>query len=129
MGRWLILGACVLAVAAAGVGVAAGTGDSPATTALPAPDTIVHHGRITTMDGRGSTVQALAIRGGEIVAAGGDAEVKDLAGDKTRLIDLGGRRVLPGLIDGHLEGVRMGSSSPATRAPRASTRCTSAARH
>jgi predicted amidohydrolase YtcJ len=118
MGRWLILGACVLAVAAAGVGVAAGTGDSPATTALPAPDTIVHHGRITTMDGRGSTVQALAIRDGEIVAAGGDAEVKDLAGGKTRLIDLGGRRVLPGLIDSHLEGVRMGSSSCYSRSPR-----------
>jgi len=114
MKGWLVAGACTLAVAG-GAAAALGTGDQSTS---DAPDTIVHHGRITTMDGRGSTVQALAIRGGEIVAAGGDAEVKGLAGDETRLIDLGGRRVLPGLIDGHLEGVRMGSSSCYSRSPR-----------
>ena len=72
MRRWLIVGACVLVAAAvaAGVAVAVRGGEPSASPALQAPDTIVHHGRITTMDGRGSTVQALAIRDGEIVAAG-----------------------------------------------------------
>ena len=44
--------------------------------------------------------------------------MKDLADGETRLIDLGGRRVLPGLIDGHLEGVRIGSSACFSRSPR-----------
>jgi predicted amidohydrolase YtcJ len=114
MRGWLVAGGCTLAVAA-GAAVAVGTGGQPTS---DSPDTIVFHGRITTMDDRGSTVQALAIRDGEIVAAGGDAEVKELAGGTTRLIDLGGRRVLPGLIDGHLDGLRMGSSACFSRSPR-----------
>ena len=115
MRKWLVAGACVLAVAAAVVAVAAATGGSSVERASDAPDTIVHNGQITTMDDRGATVQALAIRDGVIVAAGGDDEVQDLADDATRLIDLGGRRVLPGLIDAHLSGV----SAPCfTRSPR-----------
>ena len=114
MKGWLVAGACTLAVAV-GAAAAVGTGDQSTS---DAPDTIVYHGRITTMDGRGSTVQALAIRAGEIVATGSDDDVRDLADGETQLIDLGGRRVLPGLIDGHLEGVRMGSSACFSRSPR-----------
>ena len=115
MRKWLVAGACVLAVAAAVVAVAAATGGSSVERVSDAPDTIVHNGRITTMDDRGSTVEALAIRDGVIVAAGGDDAVRDLADDATRLIDLGGRRVLPGLIDAHLSAV----SAPCfTRSPR-----------
>ena len=114
MRRWLVAGACVLAVAAAGAGVAVGTGGEAAP---DAPETIVHDGRITTMGGRG-TVQALAIRDGKVIAAGTDGDVRELAGQGTRLIDLDGRRVLPGLIDAHLGGARLGSSECFSRSPR-----------
>ena len=118
MRKGWVAGACALAVAA-GAGVAVGTGgDRPATVPPVPPDTIVHNGRITTMDARGSSVQALAIAGGDIVASGRDADVKALAGPGTRMIDLGGRRVLPGLVDAHLHGVRAGTSGCYSRSPR-----------
>ena len=70
------------------------------------------------MDGRGTTVQALAIRDGEIVATGSDERIRALAGSDTRQIDLGGRRVLPGMVDASLRGVQMGSTECFSRSPR-----------
>jgi predicted amidohydrolase YtcJ len=72
------------------------------------PDTIFFNGKISTEDAKNSTVEALAVRNGDILATGTTAKVKALAGKKTKLIDLGGRRVLPGQIDGHLHGLRNG---------------------
>ncbi|HYX69000.1 MAG TPA: amidohydrolase [Terriglobales bacterium] len=46
-------------------------------------------------------VQALAVRDGRIVATGTDAEIRKLAGPKTRIVDLGGHFVLPGFNDAH----------------------------
>ena len=69
------------------------------------------------MDGRGTTAAALAIRDGEIIASGGDDRIRDLAGHDAE-IDLGGRRVLPGLIDASLRGLRMGSTACFSRSPR-----------
>jgi predicted amidohydrolase YtcJ len=71
-------------------------------------DLILYDGRISTVDRRNSTVEAIAIRDGEVVATGDDRRVRNLADRSTRLIDLNGRRVLPGLIDGHLHGMREG---------------------
>jgi predicted amidohydrolase YtcJ len=105
-------------LAAAAAGVALGTGGPDAERASDVPDTIVHNGRITTLDERGSTVQALAILDGVIVASGSDDAVRELAGDGTRQIDLGGRRVIPGLIDANLQGVHTGSSECFSRSPR-----------
>ncbi len=102
-------------IAAAAAGVAVGTGGPEAERASDVPDMIVYNGRVTTLDERRSTVQALAIRDGEIVASGTDEAVRDLAGDGTRAIDLGGRRVIPGLIDASLQGV---SSRCFSRSPR-----------
>ena len=68
----------------------------------PAADLVLLHGKIVTVDDRFSLAQALAIRGERIVAVGSDAEVRTLAGPTTRVVDLGGRTVIPGLIDGHL---------------------------
>jgi predicted amidohydrolase YtcJ len=114
MRAWPVAAACVVAAAGA-VAVAAATGGSSVERASDAPEAIIHNARITTMDDRGSTVQALAIRDGVIVAAGDDGPVKDLAGDGTRMIDAGGRRVLPGLVDAHLSAV----SAPCfSRSPR-----------
>src|SRR6202011_1911188 len=47
-------------------------------------------------------VEAIAVRGGRIVAAGKNADVKALAGTGTRVIDLAGRRVVPGFHDAHV---------------------------
>lgn len=66
-----------------------------------APDLILHHGRILTVDALDREVEAIAIRGNRIVALGSHTEVLRLAGATTRQIDLGGRTVTPGLLDAH----------------------------
>jgi predicted amidohydrolase YtcJ len=70
------------------------------------PDLVLYNGKISTLDANNSTVQAIAIRDGTIIATGGTRQVQPLATKSTRLINLNGRRVLPGLIDGHLHGMR-----------------------
>ena len=65
-------------------------------------DLILHHGKIVTVDKKFSIHPALAIRGGQIVRIGSDAEVLKLKGPDTQLIDLEGKTVLPGLIDSHV---------------------------
>jgi predicted amidohydrolase YtcJ len=55
-------------------------------------------------------VSAIAIRDGRVVAAGTDDELAPLAAQARRVIDLAGRRVLPGLIDSHIHAVRAGAS-------------------
>src|SRR2546425_13378616 len=72
------------------------------------PDLVLHNGRISTVDAKNSTVEAIAIKNGEIIATGRNGRVRELARRNTRLIDLNRRRVLPGLIDGHLHGLRNG---------------------
>jgi predicted amidohydrolase YtcJ len=57
------------------------------------------NGRIHTMDPAGSVVDALVIRDGRVAFAGRQADVNPAAGEP--VIDLGGRPVLPGLVDGH----------------------------
>src|ERR1700730_4312522 len=69
-------------------------------------DTILFNGKILTVDKDFSTQQALAIGHGQVLASGTSAAMKKLAGDKARLIDLGGRTVIPGLTDGHIHGIR-----------------------
>ncbi len=76
--------------------------------AAAAPEFIVHHGRITTMQKPGHEVEALAVRGGRFVAAGSDKDILALAGAETRVIDAGGRRIIPGLNDSHLHIIRGG---------------------
>src|SRR5262245_19479933 len=65
---------------------------------LGTADLILYDGKISTVDKRNSTVEAIAIRDGEIMATGDDHQVKKLADRNTELIDLNDRRVLPGLI-------------------------------
>src|SRR5262245_19263393 len=70
------------------------------------PDTVLVNGKILTVDAQSSVREALAIRDGRIVALGTSADMRKLAGAQTRLIDLGGRTVIPGLIDSHLHAIR-----------------------
>src|SRR3989442_1890835 len=72
------------------------------------PDLVLHNGRISTVDAKNSTVEAIAVKNGEIVATGRNGRVRELARRNTKVIDLNRRRVLPGLIDGHLHGLRNG---------------------
>ena len=66
-----------------------------------APDEILHNGKFVTVDDTFSIAEAIAIADGRIVAVGVESDVRALAGERTRLTDLGGRTVLPGLIDTH----------------------------
>jgi predicted amidohydrolase YtcJ len=70
------------------------------------PDTILVNGKILTVDEQFSVREALAVGGGRIVALGTSAELRKLAGPRSRVIDLQGRTVIPGLIDSHLHAIR-----------------------
>jgi predicted amidohydrolase YtcJ len=69
-------------------------------------DTVVTNGKILTVDADFRLVQALAIDGGRIVARGTSAEVARYAGPKTKVIDVKGATVIPGLIDNHFHFTR-----------------------
>ena len=64
-------------------------------------DTILVNGNIVTIDAKRSTVKALAIKDGKILFVGDDQAVRDMSGDSSKVIDLSGRTVTPGLIDAH----------------------------
>ena len=71
--------------------------------AKPKPaDTVFLNGYVYTVDAHDSTAQALAVSDGKIVYVGDDAGARAMSGSKTKTIDLGGRMVMPGLIDGHM---------------------------
>ncbi len=72
------------------------------------PDLILHNARVHTLDAQGRTVQALAVRGGEIAAAGDSTSLLGLSGPSTRVLDLEGRAVVPGFFDAHPHLDRMG---------------------
>ncbi len=69
---------------------------------------IVVNGKVTTMDDRDRTVSAFAIRDGRFVLVGDESEVRKLRTSRTQVIDAGGRRIIPGLIDSHVHVIRGG---------------------
>ena len=71
-------------------------------------DFVLRRGQIMTFDAKRTRTQALAVAGGRIVALGEDAEA--LVGPDTRVIDLGGRTVVPGLFDSHIHTVMGGQN-------------------
>jgi len=72
------------------------------------PDLVLHRGLLTTLDRANPAATAVAIKDGKFVGVGREADVLPLAGSATRVVDLRGRRVLPGLIDNHLHIIRGG---------------------
>jgi predicted amidohydrolase YtcJ len=70
------------------------------------PDTILLNGKILTLDARSTVALALAIGDGRVTAVGSSDDMRKLAGPSTRVIDLRGRTVIPGLIDSHLHAIR-----------------------
>jgi len=69
-------------------------------------DLILLHGKILTLDERSSIREAMAVSEGRIAALGRSTEIMELAGRKTRVVDLHGRTVIPGLIDSHIHAIR-----------------------
>jgi predicted amidohydrolase YtcJ len=70
------------------------------------PDLVLLDGKIVAVDAESSLREALAVRDGKILRVGTTAEIRGLSGPETRIVALGGRTVIPGLIDSHLHAVR-----------------------
>jgi predicted amidohydrolase YtcJ len=77
---------------------------------LLAPDLVILNAAIRTMDASKPTAEALAVAGDRIAAVGSTADIRALAGPRTRVIDVGGKTVLPGLNDAHVHFLSGGFS-------------------
>ena len=73
-------------------------------------DTILFNGKITTMDPDRPEATAVALTDGLIEEVGSDTDILRLKSADTRVIDLGGQRVIPGLIDSHTHIIRQGNN-------------------
>jgi len=76
-------------------------------TASESADLVLKNGVVYTVDDQNPKAEAVAIRGSEILFVGSNAEAAKFEGSKTRVVDLAGATVLPGLADAHyhLSGV------------------------
>lgn len=72
------------------------------------PATIFVNGKVVTVDEHSSIAEGLAVEGDRITAVGSSEEIRRLAGPTTRVVDLEGRTVIPGLIDSHIHAIRDG---------------------
>ncbi|HEX4104686.1 MAG TPA: amidohydrolase family protein, partial [Rhizomicrobium sp.] len=70
----------------------------------PAPDLVVINAKVTTMDPAAPRAEAFAVRGGRFFAVGSSADIKAMAGAKTRTYDAKGMTVVPGFNDTHNHG-------------------------
>ncbi len=68
----------------------------------PAADLVLRGAAVTTVDPARPAADAVAVRGGRIVAVGSDADVAGLVGARTRVVEGRGRTVLPGFQDAHV---------------------------
>ncbi len=82
---------------------------APGVTISDRADIVVRNARVYTVDAALPWAEAVAVRGGSIVAVGSDDDVTSLIGHGTEVIDAGGRLILPGIIDSH-NHVRLGSN-------------------
>jgi len=74
----------------------------------PDPDIVLVNAKVTTLDRTNPAAEAVAIRDGRIASVGREREVAATAGGETRIIDAGGRRLIPGLNDSHTHLIRGG---------------------
>ncbi|WP_198672145.1 amidohydrolase [Pseudogemmobacter bohemicus] len=74
---------------------------------MPGTDLIIVNAKVTTLDRQNPAATAVAIRDGRFLAVGSEAEIRAAAPDAT-VIDAGGRRLIPGLIDSHIHVIRGG---------------------
>jgi predicted amidohydrolase YtcJ len=74
------------------------------------PTRVLLNGVVLTMNKSAGLAQAIAIDGERIIAVGSNAEIEKLSGPRTEVVDLGGRTVIPGLVDTHLHAIRGGQT-------------------
>ena len=72
-------------------------------------DLIITNANIHTMDAKRTVARSIAVSGGKIIAIGSDADTKSLIGPNTRVIDAGGKLVIPGFNDAHVHFLETGS--------------------
>ena len=65
-------------------------------------DLILLNGKIITLSPKDAIAEAVAVRDGKIIAVGTTPDIRTLAGASTRVVDLGGKCVTPGLVDSHI---------------------------
>lgn len=71
-------------------------------TQTKAPDLIIVNAKIYTVDSKFSTAEAVAITDAKFTAVGTTAQIRKLSGPSTRILDAGGKTIVPGLQDNHL---------------------------
>ena len=72
---------------------------------MAATDLVLFNGKIFTADRNQPKVQALAVQDGKVLQVGSDAQIKALIESGTQVIDLGGKTLMPGLIDSHSHAI------------------------
>ncbi|HUF03871.1 MAG TPA: amidohydrolase [Aridibacter sp.] len=104
--------AITLALVISSLFIAAGCDAGASRTADPADaaDLVLVNGKIVTVDDMDTEVQAIAVKGGKIVALGTDEEIRKLTGSETEVIDLEGRLAIPGFNEGHGHFMGIGNS-------------------
>ncbi|HEV7983281.1 MAG TPA: amidohydrolase [Xanthobacteraceae bacterium] len=80
----------------------------PAGVRAQSADTVLVNGKVITLDGRSSVAPGIAIHDGRILETGTNEDVRKRADAHTKVIDLGGRTVIPGLMDSHIHALRAG---------------------
>ena len=98
---WRRISAASAVVSATMLAVVVGCGGDGQTPA----DTVLRHGQVVTMDTQDSTQEAVAVRDGKIVYVGSDAGAEAWIGASTKVVDLGGRMLMPGFVDAHLHSL------------------------
>jgi predicted amidohydrolase YtcJ len=97
----MIMTGCLVAALAVAAGPAARA-------AVPSAELVLMNGKIVTLNPRSVIAQAVAVDRGRFVAVGTNEQVRPYAGSSTRVVDLHGRTVIPGLIDSHMHAIRQG---------------------
>src|SRR5439155_830424 len=67
---------------------------------------ILVNGKVVTADELNTVAQGIAIKDGRILAVGTNREIRALKAEDTKVVDLNGRTVIPGLIDSHIHAIR-----------------------
>jgi predicted amidohydrolase YtcJ len=84
---------------------------APAAAQNTAADLVLRNGKIVTLNAAAPEARAVAMRGGRILAVGGDAQMAHYTAPSTRVIDLGGRLAIPGFIEAHAHFTGIGAAA------------------
>lgn len=68
-------------------------------------DVVLLSGKVLTVDARGSVAEAVAVQGERLLAVGTNAQIRKYVGENTRTIQLGGKTVVPGLVESHVHAI------------------------